>query len=75
MMHFILIGLLACGMMGESASTDPEAIAALATTISSAPDDADATLSAAGHTRASFDAALYEIAMDPALTKRYLAAR
>jgi hypothetical protein len=66
---------LACSGGAGAPSTEPEAIAALATQIADAPGEADSLLEAAGHTRGSFDDALYDIAMDPEKTKRYLDAR
>ena len=75
MTTLILATLLACGTVSDGPSSEPEAIAAIANQIAAAPGDAAATLEANGHTAASFDAALYDIAMDPELTRRYLESR
>jgi hypothetical protein len=74
MTSMLLMMMLACSG-GTEASTEPEAIAALANQVAANPDGADGILEAAGHTRESFDDALYEIAMDPEKSKRYLDAR
>jgi len=71
----IVMMLLACGSGATEASSEPEAIAAIANDIAAKPANADAILEAAGHSRESFDAALYDIAMDPEKSKRYLDAR
>ena len=71
----LLMMMLACGVDTTERSNEPEAIAAIANDIAATPADADAILEAAGHTQASFDEALYDIAMDPGKSKRYLDAR
>jgi len=75
MTGLLLTIMLACSTGSVEASNEPEAIAALATEVAAKPAEADAILEAAGHTRASFDDALYDIAMDPEKSKRYLGAR
>ncbi len=73
MTHMALWLVMACS--SGTVALDPETVAALAEAIEEAPDKADEVLAAKGVDRAAFDAALYDIAADPELTKRYLAAR
>ena len=67
-----IFGLLAaCG----GSATGPAGAAELANAIAKEPARADAILKEYGTTRAAFEAQLYDIAEDPALTDAYLAAR
>ena len=50
-------------------------VPAVAEAIEADPGHADQALAEAGFDKESFDAVLYDIAADPALTKRYLDAR
>ena len=73
MSYALILMLWACG--GSAGDVSPEAVAAVADAIEANPSGADKALEEAGFTRASFDDALYAIAKDQDLTKRYLAAR
>jgi hypothetical protein len=72
---WILTALLACGTSTPVADPAPAAVAAVAEALEAAPGDADAILSEHGWTAETFEARMYEIAEDPALTKAFLDAR
>ena len=74
-MILFILTLLACGSSEIAADTSPEGIAALAGRIEASPAEADALLSGAGLDRAAFESALYDIAMEPDASRRYLDAR
>ena len=57
------------------AGSEVAALAAIADEIEAAPADADAILARHGTTREAFEAALYDVALDPAKAKEYAAAR
>ena len=71
---FWIFAMSACGGTVEP-DTSPEGVAAVAEAIEADPGHADQALAEAGFDKESFDAVLYDIAADPALTKRYLDAR
>jgi hypothetical protein len=71
-MTLILTFLMGCG---SSAELTPASAAALADQISDNPAAADTVVVDAGLDAATFEAYLYEIAADPALTRQYLDAR
>jgi hypothetical protein len=75
MTAFVFMWMMACGTGSSDGAMEPEQAAELADAIAADPGQADALLSAQGLDRASFDALLYDIAADPALTERYLEAR
>jgi hypothetical protein len=72
--------LSACGgdvATSSGASVDAaqaRELGAIAKRIQSNPEQADATLKEAGLSRAQFEAAVYTIASDPALSKAYASA-
>ena len=81
----LLLAALAACTGGETATTpEPEIvadpatdeaanIAAIALEIRAAPSDAATILASHGTTMAAFEASLYKIAKDPALSARYVA--
>lgn len=70
----VLWALVACSTPVTPAST-PAELAAVADEIVATPADADTILANHGLDRAGFEAKLYDIASDPAMSKEYLAAR
>ena len=72
-----LMWMVACSGTGEHASTPPtpEVAAEIANAIAADPSKAEAVLAEHHVDRATFEAALLDIAADPAKTDAYLAAR
>jgi hypothetical protein len=71
----LLMGLmLACGGSAV-ADPSPEAVAAVAAKLEAAPGDSEAILAEHGWTPETWEARLFEIAEDPALTKAFLDAQ
>ena len=84
----LLLGTLACSSGETAADGDTTPIAAtpatsdrartaasLANAIAANPSAADSILKAGGHTRESFEALMYEIAADSAMSAAYAAAK
>jgi hypothetical protein len=87
-MTFLLAFLVACGGNEPTEAPPPAAppaaapaadaasrAAEIARAIDADPSRADAILKEKGMTAADLDALMYEVAADPALTDRYVAAR